>query len=157
MNHIGADSVIDYADIDEFLELEKKKVEFNKGKSKCYHFCCSKTVSVIPMSSIQLYPFIFRGKTSYGHFVTRLLTVVCLIAYVSIFVVQTQKIGKFLTSQERWINYETNSNLSKSYNNITPFKTTPIGDIEHKNLPFYYHEGTKNTTCEQWQNMTLIQ
>lgn len=105
------------------------------------------------MSSIQLYPFMFRGVTKYGHFVTRLLTLLCIIAYLSIFISETKKIGTFYSMQKSLFNYETNFNLSSMYSDITPFKVGTQGGVEDKNLPFYIIENATETTCEEWKKM----
>ena len=56
--------------------------------------------------------------------------------------------------EERYINYDTNFNLSSKYSDITPYKgTTQDGLEEKKNLPFYFIEGADNTTCEAWEKM----
>ena len=148
---------IDYADKDEFLEKEKQMMKRDRETSRCKHLSkfWLKTIGMIPMSNIQLYPFIFRGETKYGHCLTRMFTILCYVAYVSIFVVQTGKIGKFMNMEEKYINYETNFNLSSKYNDITPFTTFGEDGVEHRNLPFYFIENAATETCENYDKMEV--
>ena len=98
--------------INESNEMEKKQVsgdnEFGGSEHQESLFedaprkisTGRKLCSLIPNSSIDLYPFYFRDENEYGHPLTGVFTCCCIVLYILIVVLQFQNIGSVLTFTE---------------------------------------------------------